>query len=215
VNASALKYLGYDSESELIGKKNHPTIHHTKPDGSIYPQEECKNFIATNQGEKVYVDDELYWRKDGTSIPVEYRSTPIRKNGQSIGQIVTFIDISKRIQENMEKQEARKKLEHTQRLESLGVLAGGIAHDFNNLLTSIMGNAALSQQKLTPNSDVYKLIDRVLEASESAASLCQQMLAYSGKGKFTIKPINLSNVVERMGKLLEVSIHKGTLLKFH
>ncbi len=214
VNTSALNLLGYDDEGELIGRMIHPMIHHTKKDGSHYPVEECRNFLATQQGIRAHVDDECYWRKDGSSFPVEYHSTPIRKGNASVGQIITFTDISARLEAEKQKVEAQARLEHTQRLESLGVLTGGIAHDFNNLLTAILGNTTLAQQKIESYTAEYELLDQVIEASESAADLCKQMLAYSGKGKFTIKPINISHLVQKMTKLLQVSIHKGSFIRY-
>ncbi|MDQ6962101.1 MAG: PAS domain S-box protein [Mariprofundaceae bacterium] len=102
----------------------------------------------------------------------------------------------------------REKIEHTQRLESLGVLAGGIAHDFNNLLTVILGNAALAKIKMQNNQDADDLLNNIETASERAAALCKQMLAYSGKGKLVIENINLTTLLKEMVNLLEVSIQK-------
>ena len=213
-NASALRLLGYERADELVGKVIHDLLHHTRADGTPHPAADCQIMKAARERKEICVNDELFWRKDGSSIPVEYRSIPIRKEGEDVGQIISFIDISDRLEAERVKLENRVKLEHSQRLESLGVLAGGIAHDFNNLLTAIMGNAALAQQKIDRSSDAYGLIDRVNQASQSAAGLCQQMLAYSGKGKFTIRAINLSDLVDKMSKLLEVSINKNALLKY-
>jgi len=107
----------------------------------------------------------------------------------------------------------REKLEHTQRLESLGVLAGGIAHDFNNLLTAILGNAALAKSRIDQNSPVADMLANIETSSERAAALCKQMLAYSGKGKFIVEPINLTSMVEDMVNLLEVSIQKNVVMR--
>ncbi|RMG90495.1 MAG: response regulator, partial [Zetaproteobacteria bacterium] len=112
-----------------------------------------------------------------------------------------------------EKQE-QEKLEHVQRLESLGVLAGGIAHDFNNLLTAIMGHAALARMKAKPLDPVIENLAAIEQTSQRAADLCKQMLAYSGKGRFVVQPVNLSEMVAEMTRLLEVSIHKGVVLRY-
>lgn len=109
----------------------------------------------------------------------------------------------------------QQKMEHTQRLESLGVLAGGIAHDFNNILTAIMGNAALGRMKMKDTDPALVHLARIEESSRRAADLCKQMLAYSGKGRFVVKAINLSEMVEEITKLLDVSIAKSGVLKFH
>jgi diguanylate cyclase (GGDEF)-like protein/PAS domain S-box-containing protein len=95
VNSAAAKMLGYEVE-ELIGSPSHSIWHHTKPDGSPYPQEEC-NIRATYLEGKVHrVSTEVFWRKDGTSFPVEYACTPICEQGRTTGAVVTFVDITER-----------------------------------------------------------------------------------------------------------------------
>ena len=106
-------------------------------------------------------------------------------------------------------------MEHTQRLESLGILAGGIAHDFNNILTAIMGNAAMAGRQMEGSAPAKESLARIESASQRAADLCKQMLAYSGKGQFIVKPMNLSALVEEMARLMEVSIQKNVVLKYH
>jgi len=103
----------------------------------------------------------------------------------------------------------QRQIEHSQRLESLGVLAGGIAHDFNNILTAILGNAALAELKVNQPIEMPEYLSRIVESSEKAAALCKQMLDYSGKGKFIVKPVDLSGMVREITKLLDVSIAKN------
>ena len=108
-----------------------------------------------------------------------------------------------------------QKLEHTQRLESLGVLAGGIAHDFNNLLTTIMGNNDMARRKLhSDNDDIKTNLQRIHSACQHAATLCNQMLAYSGKGRFLVKSLHPSGLVREIARLMEVSIHKNTTIHY-
>ena len=95
-NPTGLKLLGYDSASELLGKEMHGLMHHTRADGSRYPVLECKACQTYRDGKSVHVDDELFWRPDGSSFPVEYRSHPIRQDGRLIGAVVTFSDITER-----------------------------------------------------------------------------------------------------------------------
>jgi len=131
------------------------------------------------------------------------------ENGKPINQIIFMTDIT-------EEKLLRSKVEHTQRLESLGVMAGGIAHDFNNILTSIMGNAKLAEGKLTGGkrgSTPY--IERISKASERAADLCRQMLAYSGQGKLEIRAIDLSNLVHEIASLLEATVADRVEISYH
>jgi PAS domain S-box-containing protein len=95
VNPAAAKLLGCEPD-ELIGRSMHALLHHTKSDGSPYPPEECPIYAAFKDGQVHRVDDEVFWRKDGSSFPVEYTSTPIREQGELAGAVVVFWDISKR-----------------------------------------------------------------------------------------------------------------------
>jgi len=145
--------------------------------------------------------------KNGDLYEVEQSISPMF---DSSGNIIGFTSVQHDI--TAEKKE-REKLEHIQRLESLGVLAGGIAHDFNNLLTAIMGNAALAKLKIDRLSPATPLLSNIEQASDRAAALCKQMLAYSGKGKFIVEPVNLTHMVREMMNLLEVSIDKNVVMR--
>jgi PAS domain S-box-containing protein len=115
-------------------------------------------------------------------------------------------------------EEERRKLEQqvmqSQKLESLGVLAGGIAHDFNNLLTSILGNADLARSELSPSNSACAYLEDIEKVTRRAADLCRQMLAYSGKGRFVVRPLSLNDVVREMASLLSVSISKKVVVKY-
>lgn len=98
VNPACVRMLGYHDDHDLIGKSIHELIHHAYPDGSFYPKENCKVRLASLKREATHVDDEVHWRADGSSFPVEYWSQPMLRNGLLIGTVVTFIDISDRKQ---------------------------------------------------------------------------------------------------------------------
>jgi PAS domain S-box-containing protein len=95
-NIMCLTLLGYQNENEMIGKNMHELSHHSRNDGSPYPVEECQVYKAFREGKGIYVDDEVFWRGDGTCFPAAYSSLPVRKRGKIIGSIVTFSDISER-----------------------------------------------------------------------------------------------------------------------
>jgi two-component system, sensor histidine kinase and response regulator len=95
-NRAFLQLLGYESPEEVLGKQTHPLIHHTKADGTAYPASECRAWQAFRIGKGMHVDDEVFWRKDGTSFPTEYWSRPIHRQGRTIGAVVTFVDITER-----------------------------------------------------------------------------------------------------------------------
>jgi diguanylate cyclase (GGDEF)-like protein/PAS domain S-box-containing protein len=95
VNPAAARMTGWEAE-ELVGRPQHEVLHHTKTDGSPYPREECPIQAALEDGATHRRDDEVFWRKDGTSFPVEYVSTPIRQEGEVVGAVVTFKDTTER-----------------------------------------------------------------------------------------------------------------------
>ncbi|VAX15161.1 diguanylate cyclase/phosphodiesterase (GGDEF & EAL domains) with PAS/PAC sensor(s) [hydrothermal vent metagenome] len=95
-NLACLKTLGYENENELLGKNVHNTIHHTRADGTPYPAEECEVYNAFIHRKEVHVENEVFWRADGSSFPVEYWSYPIIKDGGVIGAVMNFLDITER-----------------------------------------------------------------------------------------------------------------------
>jgi formate hydrogenlyase transcriptional activator len=97
-NPSAARMLGYDDPAELLGKNMHALEHHTRQDGTPYPIEECPIYIGFQKNENVHRDDEVYWRKDGTSFPVEFWSHIVIREGKTLGAVITFIDITERKQ---------------------------------------------------------------------------------------------------------------------
>ncbi|MBI5869413.1 MAG: PAS domain S-box protein [Actinobacteria bacterium] len=93
VNPSASDLLGYKAE-EILGRRSHETFHHHKVDGTEYPPEECPIYTAVTTGEAFRGDSEIFWRKDGTYFPVGCVTTPMREDGQVVGAVVVFLDIS-------------------------------------------------------------------------------------------------------------------------
>ena len=96
VNAAFLRILGYQDASEIVGKLIHEQIHHTRDDGVPYPAHECGLYQAFRDKQAIHVDDEVFWRKDGTQVAVEYWSHPVIKSGIVQGAVTTFLDISER-----------------------------------------------------------------------------------------------------------------------
>ncbi len=139
---------------------------------------------------------------------------PIFEKGSFAGAILLINDTLERKRMEEQEKNLEKQIRHAQKLESLGVLAGGIAHDFNNLLTSILGNADLALMDLPPTSPIRGYIKDIGTSSRRAADLTRQMLAYSGKGKFVIRNIDLNEIIEEMVHLLEVAISKKVVLKY-
>lgn len=110
INPAAEKMTGFSAQ-EMIGECQHKMVHHSKPDGTPFPQLDCPIYAAFNEGKIYSCSNEVFWRKDGTSFPVEYTSTPIMKNGKCLGAVVVFNDITKRKKAEEEIQNLRRQLE--------------------------------------------------------------------------------------------------------
>ena len=109
-NPAAVSLLGYDAPEELLGQNMHRLEHHTRPDGRPFPIEECPIYIGILDNRGVHVDDEVFWRKDGSSFQVEYWSHPLMRDGKTVGAVVTFFDIGerRRAEDERRKSEDRK-----------------------------------------------------------------------------------------------------------
>ncbi len=115
INAAASNILGY-SEKEMIGKLMHTEVHHTYSDGSEFPRLQCPMYLTSQDGKARNVNNEVFWRKDGTAVPVEYSTTPVFKDGQVVATVVSFHDITERQQAEKELQEHMEELEQFSRL---------------------------------------------------------------------------------------------------
>jgi diguanylate cyclase (GGDEF)-like protein/PAS domain S-box-containing protein len=125
VNPAAVRLTGWDAE-ELIGRHQHDMIHHTKSDGTPYPNEECPIYAALNEGTIHRVTDEVFWRKDGTSFPVDYVSTPIRERGEIVGAVVLFEDITERKQAEEKLKESEERFRSAFEDAPIGVALVGL-----------------------------------------------------------------------------------------
>ena len=110
INPAAAKMLGWKVE-ELIGRYQHDVLHHSKPDGTPYLREDCPIYAAFKDGVIHHVENEVFWKTDGSCFPVEYTSTPIREDGKLVGAVVVFRDISERKQMQEDLNKKNKDLE--------------------------------------------------------------------------------------------------------
>lgn len=155
----------------------------------------------------------VHLTKDGREIFVDIVTSVIDfKGSQAVLAVIRDISDLKRAES--ERRSLELQIQHAQKLESLGVLAGGIAHDFNNLLMGILGNADLALLHLPADSSGRQEINGIQLSAKRAAELCQQLLAYSGKGHFVVQPIKINDLVTEMAKLLEITISKKVKITY-
>ena len=157
-NPAAVRILGYADAFEVVGQPIHQLIHHTRADGSHYPKPECPIFRSFQTGVDAQVPDDLFWRKDGSSFPVEYSSRQIRQKGEVTGAVVSFTDLTDRKRQELE-------LRHGQKLEAVGRLAAGIAHEINTPIQFVGDNTRFL---LNSFQDELKLIRKYEQLQEQA-----------------------------------------------
>ena len=141
-------------------------------------------------------------RRDGSLVWVRTSARLLREEGSLEGVIG---DVTEQKEGEEKRRRLQEHIEQSQKLESLGKLAGGMAHHFNNLLQGIYGNADMALLELPEGSKVRSHIEEIQSTSQKAAELSNQMLAYSGKGKFLVKEIDIDTQLEEMRNLLLVS----------
>jgi PAS domain S-box-containing protein len=145
--------------------------------------------------------------KNGAEFRVEASAAPIRDGSGALrGAVLVIHDVT-------ELRRSEERLRQVAKLESLGILAGGIAHDFNNLLVGIVGTASLLEEYFPPGAPGLELIKTLQNAGDRAARLTGQMLAYSGRGRFVVRPVDLSKEVEEIVALVMASIPKNVTLR--
>jgi two-component system, cell cycle sensor histidine kinase and response regulator CckA len=169
--------------------------------------------VSISEGHVVQGAHEIPLRGETHTFEI-YRFPILRRNQPPLlGGI--FVDRTKQRRAEEEHRRLEIQMLQSQKLESLGLLGGGIAHDFNNLLAGILGYADLALNELPETSPAAKSISEVVDASKRAADLCNQLLAYSGEGKFVVEAVDISALVREMSHLLEVTISKKAKLKCH
>jgi len=151
-------------------------------------------------------DGEYRWVDDYTSVVYNDQGKPVYFLGY-------ILDVTNQKRAEAERLEMERQFQHTQKLESLGVLASGVAHDFNNLLTAILGNLDLALLTISRNDPAAQPVRNAMLATRYAAGLTRQLLAYAGKGSYQVSAVNLTEIVQSMAAMLRVSVGKQARLE--
>lgn len=203
------RHFGYPV-SEVLGKSFAPVVH---PDDVQPCVEYLTQILTTGQSGtspiyRVKCSDGSYRSFVANGMPY------IDTKGQMLF-IGVGHDVTAQLKAEEDRLEFERKLLHTQKLESLGILAGGIAHDFNNLLLTILGNVELASLKIDAKSPARRLLDQALLAASRAADLTSRLLAYSGKGVFVISKLNLNDLVNENASLFRTAVPRTISIEMH
>ncbi len=193
INKSFIELLRYKSEKELLGVNLHNLVHHSYPDKQPMKEESCKIILAFKRGVGIHVDDEVFWRSDGTCFPVEYSSFPQYKNGHIIGAVVAFNDITER-----KINEIRIK-KHTEELKEINATKDKyfsiIAHDLKNPFNVILSYLELLNKNIHEYDidTIKEQLQIINNSAKNILNLLENILlwASSQSGRIKYEPHNL------------------------
>ena len=187
-NSAAKKMLGYTFE-EMAEKSQHDLIHHSHLDGSPYPIEDCNIYKSIHYGETSYVENEVFWRQDGTSFPVSYHSTPIiDKENHITGAVVSFQDITERKEKERMLRHAKKHAEYASQAKS--EFLANMSHELRTPLNSIMGMSQILTEDMTEGEER----DMVQTVNNSACLLLDTVNDILDLSKIEAKQMTLENI---------------------
>jgi formate hydrogenlyase transcriptional activator len=212
-NPSAARLLGYDDPAELLGKNLHALEHHTRKDGTPYPLEECPIYIGFQKNEDVHRGDEVYWRKDGTSFPVEYWSHRVVREGRTLGAVITFMDITERKQAEAALRKSEERWRSVYENSAIGVALTGLNGRFlaaNRAYEKMLGYTEEELRKLTflqITEEDYRdanseLISELLEGKRQQFQIEKQYRRKDGTLRWVSNNVSLVPGTESMPRFI-------------
>jgi PAS domain S-box-containing protein len=184
-NAAAETMLGWEA-ADLIGKRAHETVHHSRPDGTLYSEESCPIMATLSDGIVRHVSDDVFWRRDGTSFAIDYVASPqLSADGQKKGVVVAFRD-------NTKQNEMQRQIDQAVRVSSLGRVAASIAHEFNNVLMGIQPFAEILSRKFSDDPVMQKPLKHILDGVKRGRTVSHQILRFASPAEPRLARVDLA-----------------------
>jgi PAS domain S-box-containing protein len=206
-NPACARLLGFQHPDQLLGKHMHLLIHHSSPDGSCYPSDHCPLCQVTSDQQGVHVDDEVFWRQDGSSFAAEYWSYPQLSDGEVIGCVVTFFDISDRKRGEEELRAATAAAQAANKAKSS--FLANMSHEIRTPMNAVLGMLyLLHQSELDERQKNY--LDKAQTASAMLLRLINDILDFSkieaGKLELETVPFRLAAVLKDLSTVAAATI---------
>ncbi len=213
INRAMEEITGWEAK-DIIGKNQHKILHHSYGDGSPHPPEKCPVYLTFKENKSRFITNDIFWKKDGTSFPVEYSATPIRdEKGKTIGSVVVFRDITARNLAEQKRQEHQEQLTHVARLSTLGEIASSIAHELNQPLTAIATNARACVRMLEsenpPTERCADVVEKIAIQSERAGEVIRHIRHFAHKDTVNKQAVKISKIIHTALELLKNEIQKN------
>lgn len=213
VNRAMEKITGWQA-SDVIGRNQHALLHHTRPDGSPHPPEECPVYATFRDNQPRYVEDDVFWKKNGESFPVEYSTTPIRdERGETVGSVVVFRDMTERKRAEEEAQQHQLELAHVARLSTLGEMASGIAHELNQPLTAITTNARACVRMMESGRSSMEqcsdVMEKIAAQAARAGEVIRQIRRFVRKEEPVCDRVRVSEIFSNVTALMRLDARRA------
>lgn len=216
VNKAMEDLTGWSAE-DLIGSNQHMILHHTREDGTHHPPNECPVYATCKDSIPRFVTDDIFWKKDGSHLSVEYNSTPLKGNkGKTTGSVVVFRDTTARKMNEAKSREHKKQLEHVSRLSTLGEMASGIAHELNQPLTAITMNSRACVRMIESGQSgqqghCSEAMLKIADQAERAGGIIRHIRNFVQKELPDRKPVLVENIVETVKDLMGSEIKQKSI----
>jgi two-component system, sensor histidine kinase and response regulator len=196
-NPAAERMFGWQS-GELIGKPAHKTIHHSRADGGPYPQRECPIYASLADGISRRISDEVFWRKDGTSFPIEYVTAPVRDdNHEIIGAVIVFSDTTETKRTERELRHAKEAAESANMAKSQ--FLANMSHEIRTPMNGVIGMTELLLHTEL-STEQREFVDAIATSAEALMGVINDILDFSkieaGKLRFEEVDFDLRKVVQ-------------------